>query len=211
MDAIAEHRGGKSIGRFLPAVFFASGFAALVYQIAWQRALFLIFGIHTESVTVIVTAFMLGLGLGSLLGGRLSRRGQQASLYAFGVLEAGIGAFGILSLTLFRWVGDLALLSSPWVTGLATMLLLLLPTLLMGATLPILVSWMVTHTGNVGRSVGGLYAVNTFGSALASLLTAVLLFPLFGLRGSILFAAAINLLVSLTVVILGRREEKCSA
>ncbi len=57
----------------LYAVFFVSGFPALIYQIVWQRALFVIYGLDAVSVTIVVTAFMLGLGLGSLAGGALSR------------------------------------------------------------------------------------------------------------------------------------------
>jgi predicted membrane-bound spermidine synthase len=101
-------------------------------------------------------------------------------------------------------VGDLALLASPFMTSLLSILLLLIPTLLMGATLPLLVSWMVARSGNVGRSVGWLYAINTFGSALASFLTALLLFPQLGLKGSILFAASLNFLVSGLVLWRGR-------
>ena len=59
---------------FLYLVFFVSGFAALVYQVVWQRALFAIYGVNIESVTIVVSAFMLGLGLGSFAGGKLSAR-----------------------------------------------------------------------------------------------------------------------------------------
>lgn len=185
-----------AIPRWLPAIFFLSGFAALIYQIAWQRSLFLLFGIHIESVTVIVSAFMLGLGLGSLWGGRLSRRRPGSALILFGAIELGIGAFGFLSLLLFDAVGEAALHAPGAVTALATFLILLVPTLLMGATLPLLVAWAVARTKNVGRSVGALYAVNTLGSAAASVATAIVLFPLLGLSSSVFFAAGLNLLVS---------------
>ena len=60
--------------RVLCVLFFFSGFPALIYQLTWQRALFRTFGVNIESVTIVVTAFMLGLGLGSLAGGWLSKR-----------------------------------------------------------------------------------------------------------------------------------------
>ncbi|MGA3102094.1 MAG: hypothetical protein ABSD61_09560, partial [Terracidiphilus sp.] len=63
-------------------LFFVSGFPALMYQIVWQRALFTIYGVNIESVTIIVTVFMLGLGLGSLAGGRLSTAGGVRALRA---------------------------------------------------------------------------------------------------------------------------------
>ena len=65
--------------RVLCVLFFFSGFPALIYQLTWQRNLFLIFGVNIESVTIVVTAFMLGLGLGSLAGGWLSGRGGGIS------------------------------------------------------------------------------------------------------------------------------------
>src|SRR5579859_5598486 len=71
------------------ALFFASGFPALIYQIVWQRALFTIYGVNIQSVTVIVTVFMLGLGLGSLAGGRISALPGINLLRAFGMIEIG--------------------------------------------------------------------------------------------------------------------------
>src|SRR5437763_13475632 len=88
-------------------LFFFSGFPALLYQIVWQRALFTIYGVNIESVTMIVTVFMLGLGLGSLAGGRLSRVRRVRPLLAFGVIETAIGVFGACSLTIFDRVGRL--------------------------------------------------------------------------------------------------------
>src|SRR3954462_8659357 len=74
-------------------LFFVSGFPALLYQVVWQRALFTIYGVNIESVTLIVTVFMLGLGLGSLAGGRISRMSGLRPLAAFGMIETGIGVF----------------------------------------------------------------------------------------------------------------------
>src|SRR5947207_7764409 len=89
---------------FLCLVFFVSGFPALLYQIVWERALFTIYGVKIESVTIIVTVFMLGLGLGSLAGGALSTRSGLRSLRAFGIIELSIGAFGVASLPIFHRV-----------------------------------------------------------------------------------------------------------
>src|SRR5580692_11446020 len=76
---------------FYYLLFFLSGFPALLYQIVWQRALFTLYGINIESVTMIVTVFMLGLGLGSLAGGWLSARKGIRLLLAFGVIELSVG------------------------------------------------------------------------------------------------------------------------
>src|SRR6202046_4203232 len=90
-------------------IFVLSGFAALLYQVVWQRALFAIYGINVESVTVIVTAFMLGLGLGSLAGGAVSKDPKRPVLALFSLVELGIGIYGFASLALFRWMGSLTL------------------------------------------------------------------------------------------------------
>src|SRR3954447_3437392 len=91
--------------RALCVLFFLSGFPALIYQLTWQRALFRIFGVNIESVTVVVTAFMLGLGLGSLVGGWISKGRRIPLLPLLALIELMTGAFGIISLTIFDKVG----------------------------------------------------------------------------------------------------------
>src|SRR5262245_30470249 len=87
--------------RVLCVLFFFSGFPALIYQLTWQRALFRIFGVNVESVTIVVTAFMLGLGLGSLAGGWLSKHRSIPLLPLLAVIELLTGMFGIASLAIF--------------------------------------------------------------------------------------------------------------
>src|SRR6202167_5048718 len=80
LELITSHASAQRTGRLaqstrvLCVLFFFSGFPALIYQLTWQRALFRIFGVNIESVTIVVTAFMLGLGLGSLAGGWVSKQ-----------------------------------------------------------------------------------------------------------------------------------------
>ena len=88
--------------RVLCVLFFFSGFPALIYQLTWQRQLFLIFGVNIESVTIVVTAFMLGLGLGSLAGGWLSKRRGIPPLPLLAAIELLTGAFGVVSLSDLR-------------------------------------------------------------------------------------------------------------
>jgi spermidine synthase len=183
-------------------IFFASGFPALVYQLVWQRALFAIYGINVESVTVVVTAFMLGLGLGSLAGGVISRIRRLPLLFSFATIELGIGVFGYFSLELFDAVGQATLTASAPVTALLTFLLVLAPTLLMGATLPLLTAHLVAHTRNVGRSVGLLYFVNTLGSALACFCVALFLMRWMGMHGAVSVAVLLNLAVASGAVVL---------
>src|SRR5437588_9478838 len=92
--------------RVLCVLFFFSGFPALIYQLTWQRALFRIFGVNIESVTIVVAAFMLGLGVGSFAGGWLSKRGGVPLLPLLAAIELMTGAFGLVSLAIFDRVGE---------------------------------------------------------------------------------------------------------
>jgi predicted membrane-bound spermidine synthase len=187
-------------------LFFLSGFPALLYQIVWQRTLFTLFGVNVESVTMVVTVFMLGLGLGSLAGGELSSRRGVRLLAAFGAVELCIGAFGAGSLWLFHRVASFTAGASLLTTGLAAFALLLIPTLLMGSTLPLLSEHFVRRTGNVGESVGLLYGVNTLGSGIACLLAAYCLMRWLGESGSVHLAVCFNLLVGSTALLLQLRQ-----
>src|SRR5258705_12018250 len=93
--------------KILCALFFFSGFPALIYQLTWQRELFRIFGVNIESVTIVVTAFMLGLGMGSLTGGWISKKTGIKPLLLLAAIEIATAAFGIVSLNVFEQVGDL--------------------------------------------------------------------------------------------------------
>src|SRR6476620_3713202 len=93
--------------RLLCVLFFFSGFPALIYQLTWQRELFRIFGVNIESVTIVVTAFMLGLGIGSLAGGWISKKSGIKLLPLLAAIETATAAFGIVSLNVFEQVGDL--------------------------------------------------------------------------------------------------------
>ena len=199
----------ESLWRYY-ALFFSSGFPALLYQIVWQRALFTIYGVNVESVTVIVTVFMLGLGLGSLAGGGLSTISGVRALRAFGLIELSIGVFGASSLWIFHWASQFTAGKSTAVTGAVTFVLLLIPTLLMGSTLPLLVAHLVRRTANVGESVGSLYAVNTFGSGAACLCAALFLMRFLGESGTVRLAAFLNILVGACAFFLSRRSDSNS-
>ena len=186
--------------RILCLLFFFSGFPALIYQLVWQRSLFRIFGVNSESVTVVVTAFMLGLGLGSLCGGWISRRSNVQPLLLLGVIELATAAFGLVSLQIFEQVG--ALVADLPLSALAVinLVLVLLPTLLMGATLPILVAYLARMSGQIGGAVGTLYFVNTLGAGTACLVCAILIFPHLGMHAAIMIAAGINIAVGLGAI-----------
>jgi spermidine synthase len=204
LDLNAWTRAFASI-HWLACLFFLSGFAALIYQIVWQRVLFAAFGVNIESVTVTVSLFMFGLGVGSLVGGGLSRRFSRHAPQLFLTCEVGIGMFGLISIPLINKVSEAALHGSLLTISLSIYALLSLPTICMGATLPILVEYVHRHYRNVGKSVGVLYFINTLGSATACFLTADILFTFFGLQTAVFAAAVCNLVVALLVFQYTRR------
>lgn len=186
----------------LYAIFLLSGFAAILYQIVWQRSLFRLLGTSSESVTMVVTAFMLGLGLGSLGGGRLSVRAPGSLPVLFGLAELGIGLFGLISMPLYSWIGQITWAAHGAAIGLTAFLAVLFPTLLMGGTLPLLVAYLVRHSGNVGRSVGSLYFINTLGSAVGSAAAALWILGRLGQAATVSLAAAVNIVVAVGVLAL---------
>lgn len=188
-----------SIPLLLP-LFFVSGFPALIYQLVWQRALFAVYGVNIEAVTVIVSGFLLGLGLGSLAGGRLSSIRGVSLLGAFSAIELCLAAIGFVSLDALDLFSQHAAAWPAWASTVAVLALLLPPTTLMGATLPLLVAYLARRSANVGRSVGLLYFVNTLGSSVACFVAGVWLMRALGMRGSVNAAAMLNLAVGLAAL-----------
>jgi len=178
------------------AIFFLSGAAALVYQIAWQRLLFTSFGVDIESVTIVVSTFMLGLGAGAIVGGALADRYRSRLLVLFALCELGIGVFGLVSVQLIRGLGEAFATSPRAVVAAVNFAVLLVPTSLMGATLPILVTDAVRRHGGVGVSIGALYFVNTMGAASGALTLGLGLFAVLELPQAIACAAVVNFAVA---------------
>lgn len=185
--------------------FFLSGASALVYQVSWQRILALHSGVGTYSVAMIVAAFMAGLGVGSHLGGHLSARlpSPAAALRLFACLELAVGLFGASSCWLYYdWLYPLAprLHGAPWRTGLAHLLALIVPTGLMGMSLPFLARGAIREASSAGRVLGRLYGLNVLGAAAGALLTPWFLIRLYGVRGAVLAAAGGNAVAGLLVL-----------
>jgi len=196
----SQTHGSGSLG----LLFLVSGFAALIYQVAWQRTLFASFGINIESVALVVSVFMFGLGIGALVGGMLSERFSDRLRELFFIFEAAIGVFGLASIAIIRAASDVVIHGSPFSIGLTVFAILCLPTMMMGATLPILVTHINQTRRNLGNSVGWLYFFNTLGSALAALLTVTVIFPAVGLQNAVWIAAALNFIVAGLVIVITR-------
>ncbi len=194
----------------LAALLFLSGAAALVYQVLWLRLLALTFGVTTHAASTVLAAFMGGLALGSYLAGRLADRVRNP-LRLFGFAELAIGACALASPFALSTVHTLAVamfahLPDSVVLGTITRLalafaVLLVPTALMGATLPIVVKSSRSRIDRLGARIGLLYAVNTAGAILGVLLAGFYLIPHIGLSRSFLIAASFNGLAGLVAVL----------
>ena len=202
----------SAVGR-VALLLFGSGFCALVYQTAWLRMFRLIFGASTAASAAVLAIFMAGLGFGGLLlGKRADRHPSPLGLYAG--LEAGIAISAGLSpllLAAVEWLyvamggsARLGLAGSSVVRLLLSLIVLGLPTFLMGGTLPA-VARAVERRADFGRRVVGLlYAVNTLGAVLGALLTTFWFLEAVGIRKTIWIAALLNLLVVLAARSLAR-------
>jgi spermidine synthase len=203
----------RKIKIIICVLFFTSGFAGLVYEVIWVRMLHLILGSTTYAVTLVLTAFMAGLALGSYLAGRhIDKSGRALKIYA--LLEAGVGLFALLSPVLLGLINPLyiqlhaGLHDSPHLLYLVRFLLafvvLVIPTTLMGATLPVLSKLIVKKRSSLGKDIGCLYGYNTIGATLGCFGTGFIFIHSFGIGWTISAAAVLNILVAIIALQLGR-------
>jgi len=193
----------------LGIAFFLSGAAALVYQVVWQRILTLHTGVGVVSVALIVAAFMAGLGLGSHLGGLLSARvSPRRALRLFALVELLVGLFAAVSCRLYYdGFGAFAagLYRTTAGTAVAHFAAFLLPTTLMGMSLPFLVRATVRETASASRVIGVLYGVNVLGAAAGALLAPWVLVRFFGMEGAALAGMAANFVAAAAALAAGHR------
>lgn len=182
-------------------LFFLSGFPALIYQIVWQRSLFVIYGTNIQSITIVVANFLFGLGVGALLGGWISTYQSINLLRLFGLLESSIGIIGLFSLKILFAIGKQTINLPLSSVSIVVFLLLLLPTIMMGASLPILVAYLTKRLSNISQSVSSLYSANTFGAAFACFCVAIFMQYL-GQASTVTIAAIFNLSIGITALLL---------
>ncbi|MFN8534165.1 MAG: fused MFS/spermidine synthase [Dehalococcoidia bacterium] len=189
---------------------FASGASSLVYQLAWFRELGVIFGVTVQATSAVLAAFMAGLAAGSFLAARVVPRLSNPFL-AYGLIELGIGVTGFASLSALSALQPLSreivqgMGDNP--TGLAlarfalAFAILLAPTTLMGATLPVLMTAPALREREHGTTVGLVYAANTFGAIAGALTAGFLLIGTYGITVTVLLAAAVNSMIGLVWLI----------
>lgn len=194
-------------------MFFLSGLSALIYQILWVRSFSLIFGGSHMAVTTVLAVFMGGLALGGFLGRHTDRSPRPLRIY--GLLEIGIGAAALLLVGLLRFYpnmyvafahlvnNDLAILTLGRI--FFSIIALLLPTTLMGLTLPALAGFATRQGGRVGSHLSLLYGINTFGAVAGALAAGFVLLRHFSVTTTYGLAIAISLLVGVISLFIDRR------
>jgi spermidine synthase len=189
---------------FIILLFFLSGFCNLVYEVVWTRMFNLVFGVTVFAVSAVLAAFMLGMAAGGVFFGRLADTGRN-NCVVFSFVHLGIAVSTVLLLAAFPLFNPVYLAANDAlgqnflifriVIFLLAVVLMIVPTTLMGATFPLAVRMLAVQKDRLARDIGTLYSVNTLGS-VAGCITAVfvMLGPL-GMRGTILSAAAADLAI----------------
>jgi spermidine synthase len=202
------------------ALFFLSGACGLVYEVVWMRTLTLVFGATAFATAAILASFFSGLALGSLLLGRVADRGRDP-LRLYALLEGGVGVLAFLMPLVFAGLTpvyvalarglDLGYYPLSLVRFALSFLVLLVPTTLMGGTLPVIVKYFVSRRDAVGWDVGRLYAVNTFGAVVGTVATGFFLILFLGVKEAAYLAGTVNLLIAAAVFGLSRMKASASA
>ncbi len=198
-------------------LFFLSGTAGLVYQVLWMRSLSLFFGSDMYGVSIILGTFMGGLALGSVVGGRFAERTSRP-LFWYGMAELGIGAFAVVFSSLLAALDPWIRAAYPDAAGassfayqLVRVLLatgaLVIPTALMGTTLPLILRHIVRTRDVLGELGARFYAINTLGALTGTLAAGFVLIPYLGATRATWCAAAVNLIVGTGSAIVGLRSK----
>ena len=197
-------------------LFVLSGATSLIYEVLWLRQLILIFGSTQFATSTILSTFMGGLALGAFCAGRLLTGRQVSPLRIYGMLEIGIGFYALLVPTLlgalspiYRVIWQAGASESFIVLSLAKFagiaLILLPPTVLMGASLPVLARQVADDPDRIGGKVGLLYAINTLGAVLGTFIAGFIAIPGIGMQRTLWSTAAVNLLLGIAAILLAKR------
>ena len=200
----------------VPILAAASGAASLAYQIVWMRRLALVFGNTTLATSTVLAAFLGGLAIGAWIWGLLADSRPQSTLGFFAIIEIATGLYGFASLPIFRVVQAMYLAVYPPLanhSGLFTgvqfilsALAILPPTILMGASLPLLARFNISKTSGMAGTAGAIYGWNTLGAACGAAAATYSLLPGLGLSSTIALAATVNVLVGVAAIYMRSRK-----
>ncbi len=205
---------------FIFILFLGSGMTGLIYQVLWTKLLTLTFGVTTLAISAVLTSFFGGLALGSFIGGHWIDR-HKDGLKWYGIAEIIIGLYALIFLTLLTLNNTtyvfLAQITSMEFYGLSllkfclSIVLLIIPATLMGATLPILSKTLANSRTRFARDIGDLYAINTAGAVVGAVLTAFFLIPSLGMKTIIYSVGIVNIILGGSAVLLNSRFNKSEA
>jgi spermidine synthase len=188
------------------ALYFISGFTALLYQVAWQRMLGLFSGSDVRSVTIIIAAYLLGLGLGNLIGGSICDRfSDRKCILVYGFCNLGIAIFAVASRFIFY---DLLFLKLQYLAQSLTVMLvivflsLLIPTVLMGISLPILSKAVNRSAEQAASLISWLYGFNTLGSGLGTLVSGWYIIGTLGYEKTVYLGAVFSTFVGVSALLI---------
>ncbi len=206
--------------RILLDIFVLSGAAGLIYEVVWARQLVLVFGNTTQAVSAILTGFFGGMAIGSALGGRLADRVRRP-VRLYGILELVLVVVVILTPLTFRLIHEVyrgafnSLEANPGALALVRFALALLAlgpaTVLMGATLPTLTRYLSSNAEHLSEAFGRLYAANTVGAIVGTIMAGFILIELLGLTGTLLVGAACSATAGVVALLLDRRVARFGA
>jgi len=212
MKGLKDLKSSVFLEVIITLLFFISGITGLIYEVVWTRMFTSIFGNTTYAVSAVLAAFMGGLALGSFVIGRLEDKKKHV-LKSYAVLELGIGVMALLMPGILKGLNNLyALLFQNLDVSTGLMLIikivfsfivLLIPTFLMGGTLPLLSKFVVRRKREIGIKVGLLYSVNTLGATAGCFLTGFLFLEILGISKTTQVAAVTNLFLSVLFLFLG--------
>ena len=216
----APQADGRITGRWLVplllSLFFLSGFCALIYQTLWLRLLALVFGVTVYAASTVLASFMSGLAIGSLAAGFVAERTRHP-LRLFGIAELLVGLTALLTPWALDTVTRLYLDWYPSLAGdlgrltlvrfLLSFAVLLLPTALMGSTLPLVLKSALGGSRDVGQRIGLLYGINTTGAIVGAVLAGFVLVPGIGLQAAFRLAAALNALIGIAALVASMKAD----
>lgn len=198
----------------IPALFFISGFTGLMYEVIFSKELALTFGGMATATYTVLAVYMGGMAIGAWLGGMLMHRTKKDGLVLYALCELFIGVYCILTPILFFLIKELYVIlaqgTSPDVPELTALrvicgaLVLLVPTIFMGMTLPVMVTELQRRGLGVGSAVARLYGANTLGAAMGALISGYFILPFLGVFKSVALSAVGSLLVALMALKLSK-------
>lgn len=201
--------------KLISICFVLSGGTGLIYEVLWARMLGLVFGATTVAISAVLAAFMGGLALGSALAARFAARIRRP-VRAYGIIEIAIGLYALAVPLFFRGIDRLYVQVwqhfQPGLYGFAfsrfllATAVLLIPTALMGATLPVLVGSQHHSSESSANAIARIYTWNLVGATIGAILAGFFLLPQFGVRATVWIAAATNLTIGLVAVVLDAKS-----